>query len=308
VRVLDSIDRGEIDRLRTSNEFFWLDLLAPPAEQIEQLAELFDLHPVAVEDLLHFGQRPKIDDYPNCLHLVFYGVEDEEPVEVHLIVHGDALVTVRRGECSTLPDAARRVADVAPDREEYAVYRVLDALTDSFFPMLERIDDEIDELEDRVVERAREEDLQRIVALKRKLSGLRRRVGPQRDLLAGAGDFFERVPGFSADEAHDYYRDVYDHLLRIGDSIESYRDVLTGLLDVYLSAQSNRLNVVITRLTVLGTIFLPLTWVTGFFGQNFGWMVDNIASPEAFIGFGIGLEVVAVVVLLLWFRRAHLNH
>jgi magnesium transporter len=196
---------------------------------------------------------------------------------------------------------------VAPDREEYAVYRVLDALTDSFFPLLERIDDEIDELEDRVVERAREVDLERIVALKRKLSGLRRRVGPQRDLLAGAGDFFDRVPGFSSDEAHDYYRDVYDHLLRIGDSIESYRDVLTGLLDVYLSAQSNRLNVVITRLTVMGTVFLPLTYITGFFGQNFGWMVSHISSPAAFIGLGIGLEVVSVVGLLLWFRRAHLN-
>jgi len=220
------------------------------------------------------------------------------------LIHGDALVTVRREHCATLEAARTRIADVDASREEYAVYRVLDALTDSFFPLLEEIDDEIDDLEDVVIDSPRVANLQRIVALKRKLSELRRRVGPQRDLLAGAGDFFERIPGLSSDEAHDYYRDVYDHLLRIGDSIESYREVLTGVLDVHLSAQSNRLNEVITRLTVLGTVFLPLTFITGFFGQNFGWMVDHIHSAGAFLALGIGLEVLSVVGLLAWFRRA----
>ncbi len=304
MHVLDALDRPAIERLRAAGEFFWLDLMQPSAEDIQELGELFDIHPVALEDLEHFGQRPKIDDYPEFVHLVFYGVEGSEPVEVHLLIHGDALITVRRDHCHSLLGARTRIGDIESDREEYAVYRVLDALTDSFFPMLEKIDDEIDELEDLVVARPREADLQRIVALKRKLSELRRRVGPQRDLLAGAGDFFERVPGLSSDEAHDYYRDVYDHLLRIGDSIESYRDVLTGLLDVYLSSQSNRLNEVITRLTVLGTVFLPLTFITGFFGQNFGWMVDHIHSAGAFLGLGIGLEALSVVGLLAWFRRA----
>ena len=197
MRVLDAIDTDEIARLRAAGEFFWLDLLAPPDEEVRRLADAFDLHPIALEDLLHFGQRPKIDDYPHYLHLVFYGVEGERPVEVHLIVHGDALVTVRRDECSTLKDAHARVEDIDPTREEYAVYRVLDALTDSFFPMLERIDDEIDDLEDRVVVRAVKSDARsRSSPLKRTLSELRRRVGPQRDLLASAGDVFDRLPGF----------------------------------------------------------------------------------------------------------------
>jgi magnesium transporter len=303
MRVLTDIDRDEIGRLRAAGEFFWLDLVDPPAEHVHELGDIFGLHPVAVEDMVHFGQRPKLDDYPEFLHLVYYGVEASEPVEVHIVVHGDAMVTVRRDHCETLMGARKRVADVPPEREEYAVYRVLDALTDSYFPYLEKIDDQIDDLEITVVAHAGKDVLQQIVALKRRLGNLRRLVGPQRDILAVADSLFARLPGFTGDGSHDYFRDVYDHLLRINDSLETYRDVLTGLLDVYLSAQSNRLNQFITKLTVVGTIFLPLTFLTGFFGQNFVWMVDHVGGPEEFWGLGVGLELVSVVILLLWLRR-----
>lgn len=307
MRVLEAIDHAEIERLRAAGEFFWLDLLAPADEELRELGRLFELHPVALEDLDHFDQRPKIDDYEQFLHIVFYGVEASEPIEVHLIVHGDAMVTVRRDHCANLLGARDRVSGIHHDREEYAVYRVLDALTDSFFPYLGQLDEEIDALEETVIDGTDAEALHRIVALKRRLTTLRRLVGPQRDILGNADTLFANLPGFTGDGSHDYFRDVYDHLLRINDSIESFRDVLTGLLDVQLSAQSHRLNTVITRLTILGTVFLPLTWVTGFFGQNFGWMVGNIDSPAAFLGLGIGLEVIAVTGLLLWFRQAHLK-
>jgi magnesium transporter len=307
MRVLDHIDREQIDQLRQAQDYFWLDLMEPRPEDIRALGEIFDLHPVALEDLEHFGQRPKIDDYPEFLHIVFYGVEAAAPVEVHIIIHGDAMVTVRHDHCGSLLGARGRIAEIAPDREEYAVYRVLDALTDSYFPYLEQLDDQIDELEEVVVEGTDRDALHRIVALKRNLTELRRIVGPERDILATADSLFSRLPGFTGDGSHDYFRDVYDHVLRIHDSIESFRDVLTGLLDVQLSAQSNRLNVYITRLTVLGTIFLPLTFLTGFFGQNFGWLVAHIDGPTEFWALGIGLEVVAVAGLLAWFRRAGLR-
>ncbi|MCW2967956.1 MAG: magnesium and cobalt transport protein CorA [Solirubrobacteraceae bacterium] len=306
MEVLDHIDRAEIDRLRAATEFFWLDLMGPTKEQIEEVAGIFQIHPIAVEDMEDFGQRPKLDDYDHFLHIVYYGMESAESIEVHLIVHGDALITVRQDHCTSLMGARKRVADIPPDKEEYAVYRVLDALTDSFFPYLEQLDTTIDQLEETVIGGADAECLQRIVALKRKLGELRRHVGPQRDLLATAGSLFERLPGFTGDGSHDYFRDVYDHLLRINDSIESYRDVLTGLLDVYLSAQSNRLNEYITRLTVLGTIFLPLTFLTGFFGQNFGYLTNHIMSGATFWGLGIGLEVFSVVALYVWFKRQRL--
>jgi magnesium transporter len=306
MRILESVDVPEIERLRAANEFFWLDLMDPPAEAIDSLGKLFDLHPVAVEDLQKFGQRPKLDDYPDYLHIVYYGVERTGPVEIHIIVHGQAMVTVRRDQCATLMNIRDRVGEVHHEREEYAVYRVLDALTDSYFPWLEAVDDLISELEEDVLEVASSDLLHRIVQVKRRLGEMRRRVAPQRDMVAAANDLFARLPGFTND-AHDYFRDVYDHLLRIMDSIDSYRDVLTGLLDVYLSAQSNRLNEWVTRLTVVGTVFLPLTFLTGFFGQNFKYLTDRIQSGPEFWGIGVGLEVLSIVGLMAWFRRSGLR-
>jgi magnesium transporter len=304
VQVLEVIDRVAIDRLRASDEFFWLDVHAPSAEDIDELAEIFVLHPLVIEDLRKFGQRPKVDDYDDFLHIVFYGVEGIDPVEVHIIVRGEVMITVRRDKCAPLAQAQHRIDSLDPTREEYAVYRVLDSLTDSFFPLVERIDDEIDDLEARVVEGNDPKLLQRIVSLKGELGDLRRRVNPQRDILATAGNLFERLPGFDEDEAHDYFRDVYDHMLRIGDSLENSRDELTGMLDVYLSAQSNRLNEWVTRLTVIGTIFLPLTFLTGFFGQNFGWLVGHINTFSDFIVFGVVIELLSIAALVVWFRRA----
>jgi magnesium transporter len=307
VRVLDHIERDAIERQRAAGEFFWLDLVAPSDDDIDTVAALFAIHPVAVEDLKKFGQRPKIDDYPDFIHIVFYGMRELDPVEVHLIVHGDALITVRHDECVTLRDARGRVEATSPDREEYAVYRVLDALTDSFFPAIEMIDEEVDRLEERALLGGEHSALQEIVALKRRLTELRRRVGPQRDILATADSLFSDLPGFTGDGSHDYFRDVYDHLLRISDAIESYRDVLTGLLDVYLSAQSNRLNEVVYKLTWVGTIFLPLTFLTGFFGQNFDWLVDNVGGELEFWLLGIGLEILSIAGLILWQRRSRLT-
>lgn len=303
MRVLEAIDRPLIERLRADGEFFWLDLRAPSATELDETAAIFGLHPVALEDLQKFGQRPKADDYDDFVHVVFFGVEEERLIEAHLVVHGDALISVHHETSAALAGARALVAEVPPEREEYSVYRVLDALTDSFFPYLNDMDERIDELEDRVLLDADEQCLQTLAELKRQLGDLRRRVAPQRDVVAGMREILSRLPGFTGDGSQDYFRDVEDHLLRIGDRIDGYRDVLTGLLDVYLSAQSNRLNQFVTKLTIVGTVFLPLTFVTGFFGQNFEWLVEHVEGPWAFWGLGIGLEVVAVALLYLWFRR-----
>jgi magnesium transporter len=187
--------------------------------------------------------------------------------------------------------------------EQFIVYKVLDALADSFFPALEAMDEEIDALEDKVISHADEQQLQRIFELKKELVGLRRIVTPQRDLLARAIDEISDLPGFEAGK-RDYFRDVYDHMIRVSDLIDSYRDLLTGALDVYLSTVSNRLNAVMERLTIVATIFLPLTFLTGFFGQNFGWMVRHVSSFADFMIFGVGGVVFTSVLLLVIFRRA----
>jgi magnesium transporter len=189
-------------------------------------------------------------------------------------------------------------------RESYVVYRILDALTDSFFPFLTKIDDEIDELDDAMVEHPTDEQLHRIFHLKRSLIKLRRVVAPQRDLLASGGDLISRLPGLDVDKAHDYFRDVYYHLIRISEQIDSYRDLLTGALDVYLSTVSNRMNGVMKQLAVVSTIFLPLTFVTGFFGQNFGWLVSHVNSATDFVVLGVGGLVIPLAIMSAWFWRS----
>jgi len=138
--------------------------------------------------------------------------------------------------------------------------------------------------------------------MKRQLMGIRKVVGPQRDMFAGVTAGVTVMPGMSA-EGERYFRDLYDHLIRIGDMVDGYRDLVSGVMDTHLSTVSNRLNVVMKQLAIIATVFLPLSYLTGFFGQNFSWMVDRIGGRVTFFGVGVGVEVVAVILLVALFKR-----
>jgi magnesium transporter len=308
MRTLTALDEPQVRELLGRDEFFWLDLTSPGEDDVNALASLLDLHPLAVKSVSTFPQRPKLDDYERYVVLIFYGVGGEgrealAPLAVHMLISGSYVVTIHQERCEMF-DGLRGNLEQRPEGSETSVvYRVLDALADSFFPALGFVDEEIDSLEDAVVTRASEEQLQRIFQLKRDLVNLRRVATPQRDLLARAIDGIKRLPGLEPG-TRDYFRDVYDHMIRVSDLIDSYRDLLTGALDVYLSTVSNRLNRVMERLTLVATVFLPLTVVTGFFGQNFGWMVDRIDTFAAFALLGVGGMIAPIVLLFVMFRRA----
>ena len=306
MEVLDRIDRAKIDALRERGEYFWLDLVGAGAPELEELEQIFGLHPLVMDDMHERGQRPKLDDYEGYVLLVFYGAEraadDVELIEVECVISGDWIITHRDVSCADLDELRGILERRAPD-EQFVVYRILDTLTDTFFPILASIDDDIDTLENEVVAQPTDEQLQRIFRLKRVLVAMRKVITPQRDLFARAGEDIIQLPGLEP-SSRDYFRDVYDHLIRISDLIDSYRDLLTGAMDVYLSTVSYRLNVIMKQLTIIATIFLPLTVVTGFFGQNFGWLVRHITSFPDFAVFGVGGMVVPIVALLIWFRRS----
>src|SRR6202008_667105 len=173
---------------------------------------------------------------------------------------------------------------------------------DSFFPVLSEIDDELDELEAAVLANPTDEQLARLFSVKRELISMRKIVTPQRDLFARGGDEVSELPGLELDE-RDYFRDVYDPLIRISDLIDSYRDLLSGATDLYLSTVSNRQNDVMKQLTIIATIFLPLSFITGFFGENFGYLVRNIGTFWWFWGLGVGSMTATVVGLVIFFRR-----
>jgi magnesium transporter len=299
-------DPATVESLLAGRRFFWLDLDQPDEADFEVLRDVFGFHPLAVEDSEAFDQRAKIDDYDDFIFIVVYGATPDRDrlVEVHCFYSERFLVTVHHDDCPAFAEIRRRYQDrdKAIDQPSLLLYRVVDGLVDSFFPILAAFDNRIDDLEDQIFVRADDQQLQEIFRMKRLLVGMRKAVTPQRDAFASLMGRIAQLPGLD-DEDERYFRDVYDHLIRISDLIDSYRDLLTGAMDVYLSTVSNRLNSVMKQLTVIATIFLPLTFVTGFFGQNFGWMVNNIGGVPAFLALGIGSEIAIVVALLTFFKR-----
>ncbi len=294
------------------DHFFWLDMTDPTADDIAVLGELFGFHPLALEDSLRFGQRPKLDDFTDHVLLVFYGVRpasssreqlSDRMHEVHVFISGTFVVTIHAGAIPELEDVRNRISGRVLRSEQYLVYRILDAITDTFFPALSALDDEIDEIQDSVISNPSEEQLERIYARKRDLVAVRRIVTPQRDIFARSIDQIAELPGLEADE-REYFRDVYDHLIRISDLVDSYRDLLAGAMDVYLSTVANRQGEVGKQLAIIATIFLPLSFLTGFFGQNFSYMaVHVLAGPTRFYVLGLGSMLASCIALWWWFRR-----
>ena len=305
------VDRTTIESRISSGDFFWLDFENPEEDDFTLLRDVFRFHPLALEDSEQFGQRPKLEDYGSFVFMVVYGAapppDEDRLVEVHCFYSESFLVTVRREpapSCEALRERYSRQPGQL-ERPIVVLYRLLDSLSDSFFPALQDYDDRIDEVEEAIFREPKDEQLQEIVRMKRSLNRLRRVVGPQRDLanqLFGGG---VTLPGSDA-EAERYFRDIFDHLIRVADLIDSYKDLLTGAMDVYLSMVSNRLNVVVKKLTVLSTVLLPLIVITGFFGQNFGWLVRHVGSLTAFLLLGLALPIVGAVLLVYYLRRQRL--
>ncbi len=289
-----------------SSTRFWLDLAGLDQDTANTvLRDTFGFHPLAVEDAEHFGQRPKLDSYEGYSLLVVYGATSAGAlVEVHCFYTENYLVTVHHDPCPDLSNIVERLRQRAGPSPAHVMllYRVVDTIVDGFFPLLAKMDDELDELEDEILQSPTEQQLGRLFDMKRSLIAMRKVVTPQRDMFASLLSEPDSLPGMTLD-AERYFRDLYDHLIRISDLVDSYRDLMSGALDTHLSTVSNRLNVVMKQLTIIATIFLPLSFLTGFFGENFGWMISHITSGAVFIVVGIGLQILTVVALVMLFRQ-----
>ena len=304
--TVGALDRAAIEEHLDRHEFFWLDLHLPHEAELEFVRDLFGFHPLAIEDSVHFGQRAKLEDYDDFVFLVVYGWAPDEDglVEVHCYYSERFLVTVRRDDAPAF-DALRPSCErtLARGREGILVlHQVVDGLVDSFAPVVERFSERLGVIEDEMLDRPSDRHVHEILKMRRRLALLRRAIGPQRDLFARLTGGVIELPGMTPD-AERYFRDVYDHVFRLAEMIDTYRELSISAIDVYLSTASNRLGNVTKQLTVIATIFLPLTFITGFFGQNFGWMVENVDSAAAFLVLGIGLELAAIGLLVVYFRR-----
>jgi magnesium transporter len=309
VPCLHNPARQEVAAHLDDQRFVWVDYEDPSDEDVTELASLIKLHPLTVEDAHTFDQRPKIEEYDGYMFMVVFGVdagtESGGPLlrEVHVIISGDYVVTIHRRPFEALADLRARYDEQRVRSEQFLVYKILDAIVSTFIPVLTRTDDDIDDLEQSVIDNASAADLQRIFSLKRDLVAMRRVVTPMRDMFIRNADRLAELPGLESDDRL-YFRDVYDGLVRTSELVDSYRDLLSGATDMYLSTVANRQGEINKQLTIIATVFLPLTFLTGFFGQNFAYLTGHIINHYwTFWVFGIGLRVVSLLGFRIYFKR-----
>jgi magnesium transporter len=285
--------------LKTKNPI-WVDLSDPSRQDLEKLKQTFRLHQLTLEDMSKTGNRVKIEHFDEYLFLILYGVEKDTPFQMNFALGKNFLVTTHKGKISSFEDLKGDKADLGlllHKGLDFLLHRLIDREIDDYFPVLEKIEDQIDSLEEEVYRSFDHKVLGRLFRLKRQLLTIRRKASPQKEVMILLSN---KSSAFISEPAAAYYRDIYDHIIRINESIDDYREILSNTLEVHLSMVSNRMNEVMKALTIVATIMMPLTVLTGIYGMNL-----NI--PESHFDFTyyavLFFMAVIAIVMLFYFRR-----
>ena len=286
----------------------WIDLEAPAPEDVHALEGLFGFHPLAIEDALNPDTRPKIEEYENFLFVVTRAVNHNpgesalDLIPIFAFLNRHVIVTVHPRPLPSVGTAVERLCkhpDVLGHGPDRLLHHLLDQVVDNYFPIVEELEDRIEDLQDRVFVQPEPGQLAEIFQCRKEGAALRRSLSPLREVVT---NLMSGVPYVDAN-LRPFFRDIYDHVLRILDQVESNRDILAGLLESYLSQVNNRMSAVMKRLTILTAIGLPMTVISGFFGMNFEempwvkspWGVS--AATVIMIGVSIGIYA------FFWWRR-----
>jgi magnesium transporter len=306
-KAVDSVE--EAFSLRDKSSVMWLNIdgVHQP-EIIEQVGKSFGLHPLVAEDIASTGQRPKMEEFDDYIFVVlrmlrFDGEENETKTEqISMILGPDFVVSFQEREGDVFDTIRERLRSnkgrIRKLGADYLAYALIDAIVDNYFMILEKLGEAIEDIEDRLVTNPTSETLQTIHDLKREMIFLRKSVWPLREVI----NRMERSESPLINKStFVYLRDVYDHTIQVMDAVETFRDMLSGMLDIYLSSVSNRMNEVMKVLTVIATIFIPLTFVAGIYGMNFKYMpeLDQAWSYPAILI----LMLVVALVMVVYFRR-----
>ncbi|PYT08493.1 MAG: magnesium and cobalt transport protein CorA [Acidobacteria bacterium] len=284
----------------------WLDLGDPMSHELDDLAARYGFHELAVEDCRHQLQLAKLDYYEGYSFLIINSTHySEKPCEVNVreidaFIGGDYIVTVHDGPSRAIDEIEKRLVLNARhfERPDQVLHSIIDIVVDRYLPTLDHIGDTIDKVEDALLINPDITLLETIFDLKRGLLQFRRAVAAQRELL---NMLIRDDTPFIQQEMRIYFRDVYDHAVRAMDLVETYRDLLTGGLDIYLTQMANRTNDVVKGLTILATVMLPLTLITGYFGMNFEY-IPMLKDPNA-IWYATGGMLIVAVSMLIFFKR-----
>lgn len=247
----------------------WVDVVEPDEPALGSLADTFGLHPLAIEDCLHYPQRPKIESYHSGLFLIWLTPyrpdgEDVPSHEVDVFLGTNHLITIHRDRLPAIDDVVRLVDDLMPQGADFVLHAVLDRLVDTVLDVVDAAADELEEIEDVLLQNPTRDEMEDLYTLRRRLVKLHRIIGPERDIIRALA----RERALVHEEAYRYLQDVGDHLARVEDSIETAREVAAAAMDIYLSSTSNRMNEIMKVLTVVATLFMPLTLISGIYGMN----------------------------------------
>ena len=281
---------------------------------IEKIGRQFGLHPLVLEDIVNTGQRPKMEDFEDyifvVLKMLYYSEKDDEikAEQVSLILGTNFVLSFQESEGDVFNPVRERIRNskgrIRRVGADYLAYALLDAVVDNYFIILEKIGEKVEVMEEELVANPTPETLQAIHNLKREMIFLRKSVWPLREVISG----LQRGESSLVQEATGVYlRDLYDHTIQVIDTIETFRDMISGMLDIYMSSVSNKMNEVMKVLTIFAAIFIPLTFVAGIYGMNFNPEVSPFNMPELnwFWGYPLVLLVMFAIgiLMLIYFRR-----
>jgi magnesium transporter len=284
----EQVEEKELDRVEASFPFkdaptvTWLNIDGlHDTDIIENIGKIFNIHPLVLEDIVNTGQRPKLEDYEDYLYVVFkmlFFDKDENMVrseQVSFVLGQNYLVSFQEIEGDFFNPVRERIRKhkgrIRQMGTDYLAYALLDATIDQYFSILEKFGSEIESLEEELLLHPTPKTLQSIHVIKREMLYMRKNIWPMREIVGllrkGSSDLISDASGV-------FFADIHDHVIQIIDTVESFRDILSGLLDLYLSTMSNRMNEVMKVLTIMATLFIPLTFVAGVYGMNFKYMPE----------------------------------
>ncbi len=277
-------------------------------EIIEKLGKNFDIHPLILEDILNTGQRPKCEDYEKCMFMVLKMLSFDDTSQtirseqVSLILGRNFVISFQEEQGDVFEQIRDRIRTakgrIRKTSADYLAYALIDAVVDNYFIILEKTSEQIEIMEEELIRTVNEKMLHKIHSLKRELISLRKSVWPLRELINSLG---KSESNLISSSTSPYLRDLYDHTIQVIDTVETFRDMVSGMLDIYLSSISNRMNAVMKVLTIIATIFIPLTFVAGVYGMNFKYMPElqwRWAYPAVWV-----VMVIITIIMLTYFKK-----
>lgn len=301
--VLDGREAKPTKSLKTGRHI-WVDVIDPTKADLGKLGFSFQLHQLTLEDISKTGNRVKLEQFKEYAFIITYGVESGKKgpsaFQMNFILGKNFLITVHKEKITSFDSLKldrRALAHLLSKGPDLLLHRLMDVETDFYFPVLEGIEDQIDELEEEVYRNVDHKVLARLFRLKRQLLGIKKHAGPQKEVVLMLS---QKSFPFMSDESSAYFRDIYDHIIRINESIDTYREILSNTLEVHLSLVSNRMNEVMKALTIVATIMLPLTVLTGIYGMNLNIPESNFDVMYYIVLFLMGIIAIGMT---FYFKR-----